>query len=174
MTRTRAAVVGVAVLWLVGLEPVFAISPSYVMVYGEGAIPQLVRVSHEDRTSFLWETRLRRDGTIERASLANRLNGRRFVKFAIFWGRWDEVPAAPEAASQHVRLYLPTAAEPAVVVATSPVMEEEGVHHPAARPVPTDLEEGRALGYRTGFVAGWTLSADDLAELKSLFSLPGS
>jgi len=145
------------------------------MVYGEGTSPQLVRVSHEDHTSFLWETRSRRDGTIERGSLASRLSGRRFVKFAIFWGRWDELPAAADAASQHGRLYLPTASEPAVVVATSPVMEELGVHHPAARPIPTDFEEDRdALGYRTGFVAGWALSADDLAELKRLFSVPGS
>ena len=164
MIRTRAAVVGVAVLWLLCLEPVFAISPSYVMVYGEGTTPQLVRVSHEDRTSFLWETRMRRDGTIERNSLASRLNGRPFVKFAIFWGQWNEVPTGPEAASQHGRLYLATASEPAVVVATSPWMEEVGMRHPAGRPVPSDLD---------GFVGGWTLGTDDLAQLKTLFSLPG-
>lgn len=139
MTRTRAAVVGVGVLWLVCLEPVFAIGPSYVMVYGDVARPTLVRVGNQDRTAFLWETRIRRDGAIDRDSLASRLSGRRFVKFAIFWGQWNEGPTTPEAASQHGRLYLPTAKEAAVVVVTSPIMEEIGSRHPAARPVPVDL-----------------------------------
>jgi len=134
------------------------------MVYGDRTSPQLVRVGYEDRTSFLWETRIKRNGAIERGTLASRLSGRPFVKFAIFWGQWNEVPAGPEAASQHGRLYLPTGSDPAVVVATSPVMEEVGLRHPAARPVP-DLD---------GFVGGWALGADDLAQLKSLFSLPGS
>ena len=175
MTGTRATVVGVGVLWLVSLEPVFAISPSYVMVYGDVASPMLVRVGNEDRTSFLWETRIKRDGTIEVGRLASRLSGRRFVKFAIFWGQWNEVPAGPEAASQHGRLYLPTASEPAVVVVTNPVMEEVGSRHPAARPVPPDFEDHRdALGYRTGFVAAWTLGADDLALARSLFGVPGA
>jgi hypothetical protein len=161
----RATVVGVVVAWLLYLAPAFAISPSYVMVYGDGVSPRLVRVSHEDRTSFLWETRMRRDGTIERGALASRLNGRRFMKFAIFWGQWNEPPSGPEAASQHGRLYLPTALEPAVVVVTGPVMEEVGLRHPAARPVPADF---------TGFVGGWAIDADDLAQAKSLFGLPGS
>jgi len=161
----RAALVGVAILWLVSLEPVLAISPSYVMVYGDVASPMLVRVGNEDRTSFLWETRIRRDGTIERGSLATRLSGRRFVKFAVFWGQWTEPPSGPEAASQHGRLYLPTASAPAVVVVTGPVMEEIGLRHPNARPVPADF---------TGFVGGWTLDADDLARARSLFGLPGS
>ncbi len=175
MTRTRAAVVGVMVLWLVSLEPVFAISPSYIIVYGERTSLQVVRAGNDVLTSFLWETRARREGTIERGSLAARLSGRSYVKFAVFWGRWDEAPTSPEAASQHGRVYLPTATEPAVVVATSPVMEETGVHHPAARPVPTDFESFQdAAGYRTGFVAGWKLSAEEFAEAKSLFALPGS
>ena len=165
MTRMRAAIVSVAILWLVSLEPVFAISPSYIMVYGDVAGPTLVRVGNEDRTSFLWETRIRREGTIERGSLASRLSGRRFVKFAVFWGQWNEPPSGPEAASQHGRLYLPTASEPAVVVVRSPVMEEVGVRHPAARPEPADF---------TGFVGGWTLDADDFAQARSLFGLPGS
>ena len=164
MTRTRTAVFGLVVFWFVCLEPVLAISPSYVMVYGGArSSPLLVRVSHEDPTSFLWETRARRDGAIDRGSLATRLNGRRFVKFAVFWGRWNEMPTDAKAASQHGRLYLPTATEPAVVVVTGPVMEDVGASHPAARPIPEDLN---------GFLGAWALTADELALARSLLELP--
>jgi hypothetical protein len=176
MVRTRTALVGVVVSWLVCLEPVFAISPSYIMAYGgDRSGPLTIRVGNDVRTSFLWETRIRREGTIERGSLAGRLSGRAFVKFAIFWGHWDDVPTAPDEASQHGRFYLPTPSEPAVIVVTSPVMEEVGVRHPAARPIPVDFEDrADAHGDRIGFVAGWTLSAEDLAQARSLFGLPGS
>jgi hypothetical protein len=88
---------------------------------------------------------------------------------------WPDQPIKPEDASQHGRLYFPTATEPAAVVASFPAMAaaDPKLDHPPSLPIPADLDEHRhPLGYQTGFVAGWILNADDLATAKRL-GIPG-
>ena len=70
------------------------------------------------------------------------LKNRPYVNLAIFWGRYESDQFKPENASQHGRLYLPTASEPAIVVATVPDMQKK------SNPIPTELG---------GFAAVWTL-----------------
>jgi hypothetical protein len=89
--------------------------------------------------------------------LVNALKERAYVNLAIFWGKYEPSELKPEGASQHGRLYLPTALEPAIVVVTTPDMQKK------ANPIPNELGGFRAL---------WTLSSQDLGTLKGL-GFPG-
>ena len=89
--------------------------------------------------------------------LLNTLKNRPYVNLAIFWGLYEPDQFKPENASQHARLYLPTASEPALVVATTPDMQKK------SNPIPKELG---------GFVAVWALGPQELATLKGL-GFPG-
>jgi hypothetical protein len=167
MTRARICSLIVAVL-LVGFssQPVLAVSPSAVMVYGEKlAQPILLRPAGPEQFpafGLLWWQGGRYsnpDRTVQGdPQLASALKDRAYVNLAIFWGgpyKTDEFK--PENASQHGRLYLPTASEPAIVVVTAPDMQKK------ANPIPKEL---------AGFRAVWTLSSQDLGTLKGL-GFPG-
>ena len=78
------------------------------------------------------------------------LEGRRYLNYDVFWGRFEPDELKPEAASQHGRLYLPTADHPAAVVLTPPHMAspDPGATRAEARPIPSRLKDfvfGRAL-----------------------------
>jgi hypothetical protein len=171
----RSWLLGIALLSLLASTQVFAISPSYIMFYGDrlGAPVVLKLDPSTMRTGFLWDALSPRDGTLQRGTIANSLNGRPYLSFAVFWGRWNQPPVAPDAASQHGRLYLPTATKPAAVVVTSPHMDESPAERPSARPIPADLDEHlNALGHQVGFVRGWVLNLEDVATAKRL-GVPG-
>jgi hypothetical protein len=85
------------------------------------------------------------------------LKNRPYVNLAIFWGQYDADQFKPENASQHGRLYLPTASEPAIVVSTVPDMQKK------SNPIPKELGD---------FAAVWTLAPQELTTLKSL-GFPG-
>jgi hypothetical protein len=177
MTRARSGswLLGVAVCSLLASTPVFAISPSYVVFYGDPlAVPAVFQVDPTLETGFLWSALARHDGSLQRGTLPRFLDGRPYVKFAVFWGRWPDGPGVPEEASQHGRLYLPTATAPATVVVESPWMVGLDLDsNPPAQPIPVDLDEHRdALGRPLGFVAGWILNAKELAAAKHL-GIPG-
>jgi hypothetical protein len=127
------------------------------MFYGGELDVPIVQALPIGSATFLWNT-YRTGGTIPKG-----LEGRTYVKYAIFWGRWEKKSLTPEAASQHGRLYLPTASEPAVVVLTDAVMDDGSPSHPAARPIPVELG---------GFKMGWPVNAEDLATAKRL-GVPG-
>lgn len=166
MTRARRWPMFLAVL-LLGLPstPLSAISPSAVLVYG-GKLerPVLLRpASPADFPAFqlLWWNAGRYTQptrTVQgEPGLIRELSDRPYVKLAIFWGRYDADQLQPENASQHGRVYLPTASEPAIVVATVPDMQEK------SNPVPGELR---------GFAAVWTLSPEDRETLENL-GFPG-
>ena len=90
------------------------------------------------------------------------LEGRPYVKYAIFWGRWEKESLKPEAASQHGRLYLPTPSEPSMVVMTQAWMDDGSPGHPAARPIPVNIMK---------FWKGWPVTTADLGLAKRL--VPG-
>jgi hypothetical protein len=166
MKHARKWSVIIAVLLLgFSVTPVVAISPTAVMVYGEKlANPVLLRpASPEDFPAFglLWGGRgpySRPSRTVQgEPQLSSALKDRAFVNLAIFWGQYAPDQFKPENASQHARFYLPTASEPAVVVATTPDMQKK------SNPIPQELG---------GFVAVWTLGTQELTTLKSL-GFPG-
>src|SRR6185295_11727506 len=89
--------------------------------------------------------------------LVSALRSRPYLSLAIFWGQYDRDQLNPANASQHGRLYLPTASEPAIVVVTAPDMQKK------SNPIPKELD---------GFTAVWTLNPQELATLKGL-GFPG-
>jgi hypothetical protein len=162
--RYRSWLLGVALLSFVGSRPVWAISPSIILIYGDG-LPKPIVIQITDPKefplyTFFWATprgganyETQRGGTVPQG-----LSGRPYLKVAIFWERRDLETLKPEDASQHARLYLPSKSEPPVVVATAPWM-----YRPKPVAVPVDLGE---------FVAGWVLKSEDLATAKRL-AIPG-
>ena len=160
LARTWSIVVA---MLLVGFSsrPVLAISPSAVMVYGENLKqPILLRpASPADFPAFglLWwkaGSYANPNRTVKGdPQLVGDLKNRPYVNLAIFWGQYDPDQLKPENASQHGRLYPPTASAPAIVVSTVPDMQKK------SNPIPKDL---------WGFAAVWTLGAQELATLKGL------
>jgi hypothetical protein len=170
MQRTRRLsplIVAVASSVLFLVAPLSAVGPSAVMFYGgDLAQPMLVRPGNPSvtPTGFLWNpvNGGASYGGARRGTLPQNLEGRRYVSFAVFWGRIDD-PAAlkPSDASQHGRVYLPTASEPAVIVVTPPNMmnPKDANAGPEPVPVPKSLSE---------FVAGWALTAEQTLQLRQL------
>ena len=159
------AVIVALLLFAISSGPVLAISPSAVLVYGEKlGQPILLRPgSPADFPAFglLWwqaGSYARPNRTVQgEPELLSALKNRPYVNLAIFWGRYDADQFKPENASQHGRFYLPTASEPAIVVATAPDMQKK------SNPIPKDLG---------GFAAVWTLGPQELTTLKGL-GFPG-
>lgn len=168
MTRARYRwwPFGIVLLSLIASRQVFAVSPSYIVFYGDQLAPVVLRTTPQQTSEFLWSySRAFKlvDGVRKRA-IPDGLEKRRYVKYAVFWGRWTDAPLKPEAASQHGRLYLPTATEPAAVVVTFPDMDAPPpAEHPGAHPIPADL---------IGFWGGWVLTPDDVAAARAL-GVPG-
>lgn len=155
--RYRSWLLGVALLSLLATRQLFAVGPSYVMFYGGQLDAPIVQALPLGSATFLWDP-FRAGG-----SISSGLEGRPYVKYAIFWGRWEKQSLTPEAASQHGRLYLPTPSEPGIVVMTQAVMDDGSPDHPAARPIPERLG---------GFWKGWPVNAGDLVTAKR-FGVPG-
>ena len=155
------------VVLLVGFSPrpVLAISPWGVMVYGEKLVkPILLRpASPADFPAFglLWwkaGSYANPNRTVQGdPQLLSDLRNRPYVSLAIFWGQYDPDQLKPENASQHGRLYLPTASDPAIIVVTTPDMQKK------SNPIPKEL---------SGFAAVWTLDPQELTTLKGL-GFPG-
>jgi hypothetical protein len=134
-----------------------ALDPTLLIFHG-GQLTQSIRVYPGDNSGsgFLWSpSRGCINFEMKGCTIPKNLEGRAYIDVAIFWGRVDDPEnVKPEAASQHARVYLPTRDEPAVVVITSPLMS-----HPTPVPVPSSLSD---------FVAGWRLTAEDMAAAKRL------
>ena len=164
--RTWLLVIGV--LAVVGIKPLSALGPSFIIVYGDSVPkPMVLSLGNEGNAcDFLWNTMSRGgttflNGSMQRSKIPDGLSDRPYLNIAIFWGRAFDPQAKPEDANQHARFYPPTATRPAVVVATVPTMDQS-----EPRPVPPDLDEHRdALGHQTGFVAGWTVTVADAQRL---------
>jgi hypothetical protein len=160
--QCRSWLLGVALLSVWLLEPVSAISPSFVIVYGDRiANPVVIQCRPDSSPDFLWNTARGGTplGTSRRGTIPSGLSSRPYLKVAILWGHHDSLKVRPEDASQHVRLYLPTPSEPAVVITTAIAPDRQF----SPQQVPEDL---------SGFLAGWVLSAEDVADAKRL-GIPG-
>ena len=151
MTRARFAswTLGVAVLLLFVSRSMSAIGPAAIVIHGsELQNPVVVRPAIGSFV-FMWG-----GGTPHydnaKAAPPTGLDGRRYLEYDVFWGRFESEELKPEAASQHGRVYLPTADHPAAVVLTPPNMNnsEPGATRAKATPIPSQLKDfvfGRAL-----------------------------
>lgn len=159
-SRTRSWLLGVALLILAGSQSAGAVGPSAVLIYG-GGLENAVILRYEDSSWFntvglLWggsHMYRSQEHAVKGHALVPSLANRAYLNVAIFWGRAPE-KLVPENGTQHGRLYLPTASEPAVAVATAANMVE-----PVPTPIPTQIDQ---------FFVLWTLSAQDIQTLKRL------
>jgi len=168
--RQFPVIVAVALLLFSAIAPLSAIGPSVLMFYGgELAQPIVVRPGNPSitPTGYLWNPVNGgvNYGTMKGGTVPANLEGRRYVSMAIFWGAFDD-PAAlkPAGASQHGRIYLPTASEPAVVVVTPPNMANP--NNPNANPEPAPIPASLS-----GFIAGWKLTPAQTTQLRLLASI---
>ena len=162
--RLSSRILAIALLVFVAIAPLSAIGPSLLMFYG-GDLKEPIFVfpgnPSYNPTGFIWNpvnggVTL---GSGKRGTLPPNLEGRRYVSVAIFWGPSDATGLTPSDASQHGRIYLPTASAPAAIVITFPNMANSTGGPPQSVPVPTSLGE---------FIAGWTLSPEQTAQLRRL------
>jgi hypothetical protein len=160
--RYRLWLLGVIVLSLWVSKPILAISPAFIMVYGDQLKDPIVispDMNNLGATTMFWWRAGRFDvpHTLKGNPLLTSLSNRPYLKLAIFWGPYLADQLKPDNASQHGRLYLPSGSELAAIVVTAPDMR------PVAHPIPSALED---------FIAGWTLNAEDLATARR-FQIPG-
>jgi hypothetical protein len=163
MNRWRSLVIAVATVAVFASKPLFAIAPFAILVYGNGIEkPVMIRAGFPEPGSLgvLWwgnSGRFDVAHSLKGNPLVANLGDRKYLNLAIFWGSYLADQLYPENASQHGRLYLPTANAPALIVATMPDMR------PVANPIPTDVQ---------GFVVAWTLEGAD-RELAKNLGVPG-
>jgi hypothetical protein len=156
--RPASLVVVTALFLIVGTIPLRAVGPAILMFYG-GDLKEPVLVfpgnPSYNPTSFLWDPINGgvRYASGQRGTLPPNLEGRRYIRVAIFWGRYDAATVKPADASQHGRIYLRTESAPAAIVITSPRMvnANDRTANPAPVPIPTSLDQ---------FSAGWTTTVD--------------
>jgi len=158
MTRARFGswILGVAILVLVVSGSVAAIGPAAILLHGGGLQAPIVVHPPIGSFIFMWG-----GGTMydhQSATIPSGLDGRRYLDYDVFWGRFAPEELKPEAASQHGRLYLPTANQPAAVVLTPPVMtsSDPSATRAPERPIPSELKD---------FVSGRVLTPGETAAL---------
>jgi hypothetical protein len=152
MTRARFGswVLGVAILLLFVSRSMSAIGPAVILVHGgELQAPLVIRPAIGSLV-FMWGGGTPYYDRQPKAESPTGLEGRRYLSYDVFWGRFAPEELKPEAASQHGRVYLPTASQPAAVVLTPPNMTSPDPSETRARavPIPSLLKEfvfGRAL-----------------------------
>jgi hypothetical protein len=86
------------------------------------------------------------------------LQGRRYLDYDVYWGKFTPEDLKPEAAGQHGRLYLQTPDRAAVVVITQPGMTsaDPKATRADATPIPNELGS---------FASGRGLSKDEASAL---------
>lgn len=159
MTRARCGswILGVAILLLLVSRSVTAIGPAAILFHGGGLSAPIVVRPQIGSFIFMWGGGTMYDNQ-RGTTTPSGLDGRRYVDYDVFWGWFEPDELKPEAASQHGRLYLPTADQPAAIVLTPPVMTspDPGATRAPARPIPRELED---------FASGRVLTPSETAAL---------
>jgi len=158
MTRARVGswILGVATLVLFVSRSLSAVGPAAILIHG-GELPAIIVYPNIGSFQFMWAGGVPHYDT-QRAAAPTGLEDRRYLEYDVFWGRFEPEELKPEAASQHGRLYLPTADRPAAVVLTNPNMtgREPGATRAEATPIPSQLKD---------FVFGRVLTPSETAAL---------
>jgi hypothetical protein len=108
---------------------------------------------------FMWQAgNIYEHRRIEDMTIPGGLQGRPYLDYDVYWGRFTPEDLKPEAASQHGRLYLQTPDRAAAVVITLPGMtsNDPNATRADATAVPNELG---------GFASGRTLSKDEVSAL---------
>ncbi|MEO7191993.1 MAG: hypothetical protein ABI051_13145 [Vicinamibacterales bacterium] len=158
MTRARIGswILGVVVLAFLVSQSTLAIGPAFVVLHGGALQRPIVLRPAIGSLMFMWAGGNWYEHQAE-GTLPPGLEGRRYLDYDVFWGRFEPEELKPEAASQHGRLYLPATDQAAAVVLTSPNMDGgPGATRAEARPVPRELK---------GFVSGRALTPSETAAL---------
>jgi hypothetical protein len=152
MTRARFGLwtLGVIVLLLCVSRTLSAIGPAYIVVHGGELHAPLVLRPAIGALKFMWGGGTPYYDSQHEAPMPTGLDGRRYLNYDVYWGRFAPEELKPEEASQHGRLYLPTAHQPAAVLLTPPNMHNPEPGATRVKPVPiptkiTDFAFGRAL-----------------------------
>lgn len=161
MSRSRigSLVVGVALLVLLVSQSTYAIGPAFIVVHGGGLEKPIVLRPAIGSLMFMWQAGnfyeyVRPDNM----TIPGGLQGRPYLEYDVYWGRFTPEELKPEAASQHGRIYLPTAGQAAVLVITQPVMtsDDPSATRAPATPIPSEP---------AGFASGRALSTGEAAAL---------
>lgn len=161
MTRARIAtwILGVALSLLFVSQPTSAIGPAFIVIHGETIEAPVVIRPGIGRLMFLWQAgNFYEHRRPEDMTIPDGLEGRRYLDYDVYWGRFTPQELKPEAASQHGRVYLEAPDRAAAVVTTQPTMtsNDPNATRADATPVPKDL---------AGFASGRVLSKDEAAAL---------
>lgn len=152
-------ILGVALLIFFVSRSISAIGPAFIVLHGGSLQSPIVIRPAIGSFMFMWAAgNFYERQRPEEQSIPSGLQGRRYLDFDVYWGRFKPEELKPEAASQHGRLYLPTANQTAAVVITDPVMTSDDPQSCCAtsRPIPSQLE---------GFVSGRALTPGETAAL---------
>lgn len=158
-SRIRSWVLGVALLVLLVSQSMYAIGPAFVVVHGGALQNPIVLRPAIGSLMFMWQAgNFYEHIRPEDMTIPGGLQGRRYLDYDVYWGRFTPEELKPEAASQHGRLYLPTVGQAAVLVVTQPVMtsDDPSATRAPARPIPNELG---------GFASGRALSTNEAAAL---------
>lgn len=152
MTRARFGLwtLGVVVLLLCVSRTLSAIGPAYIVVHGGSLQTPIVLRPAIGMLKFMWGGGTRYYDSQHGAPMPAGLDGRRYLNYDVYWGRFAPEELKSEEASQHGRLYLPTASEPAAVMLTPPNMHnpEPGATRAKPVPIPGEIKDfvfGRAI-----------------------------
>ena len=108
---------------------------------------------------FMWQAgNVYEHRRLEDMTIPGGLQGRRYLDYDVYWGRFTPEDLRPEAASQHGRVYLQTPDRAAAVVITHPGMTSDDPDATRADATPIPHELG-------GFASGRALSKEEASAL---------
>jgi hypothetical protein len=161
MTRARFGswLLGVVLVLLFVSRSLSAIGPAFIVLHGGSLESPIVIRPEIGSFMFMWAAgNAYEHKRPEEMKIPSGLQGRGYIDYDVYWGRFTPEELKSEAASQHGRLYPPTAVQPAVVVITAPAMtaDDPRATRAPSRPIPSQLE---------GFVSGRALTTSETAAL---------
>lgn len=151
--RILSWICGVAILGVLVSQSASAVSPAFIVLHGAGLQTPVVIRPGNGGFMFMWAT------YENERTIPSGLQGKRYFDYDVYWGNFTTEEITPEAASQHGRLYLPTADQPlAIVVVTEAYMRGDvpGSRRASSRPIPSQLD---------GFLTGRALTLNETADL---------
>src|SRR5262245_11419237 len=159
MSRARRWLLGIALSSLLLSVSGSAIGPAFIVLHGGSLQSPIVLRPEIGSFMFMWQAGNGYEYIRpENMKIPGGLQGRQYLDYDVYWGRFTPGELKPEAASQHGRLYLPTAGNAAALVITLPNMtsDDPNATRASATPIPSDLG---------GFASGRALSKDETAAL---------
>jgi hypothetical protein len=114
MTRARFGwwVVGVAIVLLFVSKSLFAIGPAYIVVHGGQLQAPIVLRPGIGVLKFMWGGGTRYYDTQHEAPMPTGLDGRRYLNYDVYWGRFAPEELKPAEAASTGRIQTATSQRP--------------------------------------------------------------